>query len=527
MEPITFNLEPLIQEYKENPYILNKLQTYLNNLPAMLVNDNKKYNERQTRINELIMEQDNFYQIFLSKNPYYYMHHNNIFYEYNGKTYSVIQEDDIQYNLLSTITDEGKLVQWKHKTKITLIKKIKERSLFTAIPETYTIQQILNFLQTIFYNKHEAKYFITILGDCILKKNTDNLFFIHPSMKKVIGLIDSISNITTGSTILNNFIVKYHDTHKISSYRLINTVDTFSLDMIKNTLNDIGVDLLCVAAHYSERYNNSNHFLLTYIDEPTRKHILYFENYSTEQIIDNFVAQCIEVNTADESHINWKNMHYIWKLYLQTNNIPNMIYATQLQTTLSNVLEHSTTEGSAILFNNITSKYLPNVSAVLTFWEKYITILAYEETSDEYAYEIDELVTLYKRNNNNKTNTVNETNMIKIIQHYFTPTVQIIDNKYITNIKCSLWVKHADIYVFLQNYSPTTHTKAKSAEETNLLSFDVLYHDYTNYIRAKSTVEKIDFFTVSKHFFETYLTIKLAPYIKFDKFVSSTWILHP
>ena len=118
-------------------------------------------------------------------------------------------------------------------------------------------------------------------------------------------------------------------------------------------------------------------------------------------------------------------------------------------------------------------------------------------------------------------------NMIKIIQHYFTPTVQIIDNKYITNIKCSLWVKHDDIYVFLQNYSPTTHTKAKSAEETNLLSFDVLYHDYTNYIRAKSTVEKIDFFTVSKHFFETYLTIKLAPYIKFDKFVSSTWILHP
>ena len=115
--------------------------------------------------------------------------------------------------------------------------------------------------------------------------------------------------------------------------------------------------------------------------------------------------------------------------------------------------------------------------------------------------------------------------MIKIIQHYFAPTVQIVDNKYITNIKCSLWVKHDDIHQFLKHYSPATSKNDASPEEPDLLSFDVLYQDYIKYIRAKSTVEQTQLYTVSKHFFEKYLTIKLAPYIKFDKFVSSSWSL--
>ena len=63
------------------------------------------------------------------------------------------------------------MVQWKHKTKTHIIKLIKERTLFTSIPETYTIQTVLGFLQTtLFETKDAAKYFLTVLGDNILKK---------------------------------------------------------------------------------------------------------------------------------------------------------------------------------------------------------------------------------------------------------------------------------------------------------------------------------------------------------------------
>ena len=215
-------------KYKENPYMIQRLEYHLFNLPNTLEQENKKYDERINRFNELTLEQDNFYKVFLSKHQYFYMPYNSIYYEYDGKTYKIVKDDDIHYQLLSTITDEGKLIQWKHKTKQNIIKKIKERTLFKSTPETYTIQNVLGFLQTIFQTKTEAKYFLTIIGECILKKNNNNLlYFISSNLKKLIVLIDSIVYITTGNSIMNNFITKYHDTHKLNSYRLIKLSITF------------------------------------------------------------------------------------------------------------------------------------------------------------------------------------------------------------------------------------------------------------------------------------------------------------
>ena len=89
--------------YKDNPYILNRINHYIHNLPSLLVNDSINYEKRQNRTNELITEYDLFCKIFLSKNNYYYLPNNNCFYEYNGETYKVIKEDDIHHHLLSTI----------------------------------------------------------------------------------------------------------------------------------------------------------------------------------------------------------------------------------------------------------------------------------------------------------------------------------------------------------------------------------------------------------------------------------------
>ena len=539
---IDISIITLFEKYKDNPYILQRLQMHLTNLPGMLETENKRYEERVSRINELTMEQDNFYKVFLSKHQYYYMPYNNIFYEYDGKTYRIVKEDDIHHHLLSTITDEGKLMAWKHKTKQNIIKQIKDRSLFKSVPETYTIQNVLGFLNTFFETKTETKYFLTVIGDCILKKNIEPLmFFINSSTKKLVSFIDSIAYITTGNSIMHNFISKYHDSHNLTSYRLIKTNENFNsiaTDLIKDVLNKIGIDLLCVAAHYSDRYNNSDQFLCNLPKEDQIiEYTMFFTLNITNKIIDNFISYCIEPVTTLTTHANctntynisWNNMHYIWKLYLSSINVPNMIYSSNLKSILKSQLTYTENINVVIpdiIFTNVTSKFLPNVSNFLSFWEKHITITTADVNNDicDDEYEIDEISSIYKLTNkaSNISLNISDKEIIKMIFHYFSPQVEVIDNKYITNIKCNLWSKHDDINEMLSNYK--LQKQNELIDDQSLISFDELYKNYKSYFHAKLIVDKVVHPIVSKHFFEKFLSHYLSEYIKFDKFVSSEWL---
>ena len=539
----------LFEKYKDNQYMLNRLQTYITNLPNLLDTENKKYEERVLRINELTMEQDNFYKVFLMKHQYFYMPYNNIYYEYDGKTYRIVKDDDIHHHLLSTITDEGKLMAWKHKTKQNIIRQIKDRTLFKSVPETYTIQNVLGFLQTIFDTKSEAKYFLTVIGDCILKKNGGEgplQYFINANTKKLVLLIDSIAYITTGNSIMSNFISKYHDSHNLSCYRLIKTSaneTAISTDLTKDILNKIGIDLLCVAAHYSDRYTTSDIFLQNESDETNKQYSLFFVNNSIDKIAKDFINQCLDVSTTTSisNSLSWKNMHYIWKQYLSSINVPNMLYTNGLKELLKGKLNHNTNTNtevtnSDIVFLNVTSKYLPSVSSFLSFWEKHIVILDNNISFDD-EYEIDEIVTLYK-SSEFKNVAISDKEIIKMINHYYSPQVEVIDNKYITNIRCNLWIKHESIRTHLETFKATQKMSTSVINNSNtsvinnsinhsnkeLISFDELYKSYKSYCNAKQVVDKQVSPIVSKQFFEKFLIHELNTYIQFDKFVSSQWL---
>ena len=114
-----------------------------------------------------------------------------------------------------------------------------------------------------------------------------------------------------------------------------------------------------------------------------------------------------------------------------------------------------------------------------------------------------------------------------MICHYFSPQVEVIDNKYITNIKCNLWSKSDDIKEFLDNYKlKLVNMDLTSLQNVNadIISFDDLYQLYKNYIIAKITVEQKLYLIVSKNFFEKFITTQLTEFIKFEKFVSSEWL---
>ena len=153
-------INDIIGKCKEDKYMRSRLLIHLKDiLPNALENEYKTHKENEKRKELLEQELHSFQTYFLATNLYYFLPSNSSFYMYDGTDYKYIKEDDIIYKVLSTVTYDNKdLIDWKHKTKVSLIKKIKERTLLkNIIPETTTIQKVLNLLApTHFRTRNEA-----------------------------------------------------------------------------------------------------------------------------------------------------------------------------------------------------------------------------------------------------------------------------------------------------------------------------------------------------------------------------------
>ena len=505
-------INELFNKYDDNDYIIQRLQTHIvNYLPTTLETELINHDKRIIRTTYLTNEQNIFIQIFLSNNNYYYLHNNNFFYEYDGQKYLIIKEDDIIHKLLSTISKDKILMQWKYKTKQNILKQIKDRNLFTSIPETDTIQNVLNSLYPSFFvSKNEAKYFLTILGDNILKKNSQLIFLVNPTLKTFLYEIDNVATLSIGiNNITSNFITKYHETHLYDNCRLIKINESFHVVMWRELLKKIGLDMICIATHYSNRYENSDKFIENVADVSLKEYTYYIKNTSQLQIIDDFCEKYIHPNdNITDYQISWKNIHFIWKHFLSNNNLQNMIYSNTLKTILKERYLYNSEIDS---FCGITSKYLPVYGVFIRFWENTITIN--NALDYDIEYEVDEIYSLVKSWSNEQI-TITEDIIIKIIKHFF-PLIEIEDNKFVLNITCSLWNKTDDIdnsFEFIKQY-------LKSTQTLSLISFDDVYNAYYKYCKKNMII-----FIVSKRFFEKYLYFKLKDYIVYDRFINIEWL---
>jgi hypothetical protein len=518
-------LKQLLIKYKDNDYMTQRIYNHVvNYLPNTLDHELKNYEKRVSRNNYLTNEQNIFIQVFLSKNNYFYLPNNNLFYEYNGTNYLIIKEDNIIHNLLSSISKDRILLQWKHKTKTNIIKQIKERNLFSSIPETDTIQNVLNVLYPAFFNsKNTAKYFLTIIGDNILKKNQNIIFLVTQATKLFLNEIDNVSLLSIGNNnSIHNFMTKYHETHSYENCRLIKINENFSNNLWRELLKKIGLDLLCVAAHYSKRYENSDKFIENNSDEELENYTYYLKYTTQKNIVDNFVSEY--TLSCGGFSIEWKNIHFVWKLFLSNNNLPNIIYSNVLKQMLK---ERYSYEESTDTFLGITSIHLPIYKNFLKFWEvtmevnSNIDIDIYINNSIIFdnEFEVDELSSLFKywiKEYNEQyfeSHNVNitEENIVKILKHFF-PNVEIIENKYVLNVTCKIWDKIKDIessFLFIKE-------KIIHEYKLELISFDDSYNYYHKYCNLNS-IKNI----VSKHYFEKYLYYKLNDFIVYEKFIKT------
>lgn len=513
-------LDILYEKYGNNDYIIKRIYNHIvNYLPKTLENELKMHEKRVSRSVFLNAEQQSFIQIFLSKNQYFYLQSSCYFYEYDNQNYTIINEDDIIYKLLSTISRERILMQWKYKTKFNIIRLIKERSLFSSIPDTATIQMVLNVLNPSFFtSKTQTKYFLTIIGDAILKKNQNLIFLVNSKTKKLINEICNIAHFSiSNTTISNNFITKHHETHLYDNYRLLKINDSFSFELWKDVILKIGLNLLCLATHYSNRYGNSDIFIEnSSSDEEFKLYVFYLKNNNQSKIIETFCASYVQVvNSENALKIEWKKMHFIWKQFLHQNSLPAIMYSNILKTQLKLKYEYDDKTDS---FYNVTSKFLPVVYDFINFWEK--TIQTNSDTNPEIdELEVDEICVLFKcwiRQHNETSKTsgiINEDNVLKIIGHFF-PDIEVVGDKYILNTKCVLWNKNKDI----DNSMEQIKTRFKDKNE-RLLSFDESYNCYCRFIG-----EPVYKFIVSKKYFNKYLYSKIYKYVVYDTFITDKWL---
>jgi hypothetical protein len=185
-------VEKLYERYKDNEYMLQRIYNHVHvYLPNTLAHEEKNHEKRQNLNSYLSEEQQIFMQVFLSKNNYYYLSSNNFYYEYNGIDYFIVKEDEILHKLLSTISKERTLLQWKYKTKAAIIKQIKERNLFTSIPETDTIQNVLNYI----YPSKWINIISSIRTDKLSIIHSDELYYETGFGEKYRGTISEINKI--------------------------------------------------------------------------------------------------------------------------------------------------------------------------------------------------------------------------------------------------------------------------------------------------------------------------------------------
>ena len=489
---LTDVISHLYDEYKENEVIFQKLVDTIEQLPETL-NDTIIYRENRKR--KLVSESEVFINKFLHSHQFFYHTTSELFFEYKDNKFSSIKEDDVQHAILTNISSNKILMDWKHKLKITLLKKIKKRDIFSCIPESETIQCVINKLYPMVFNSREkVKYFLTVLGDILLKK-PNLLYFINPKSKQWVKELSNLACMLFGSQNFTNiFKFKYYD-HKFTDCRIMDIQETINIDSWANDFKyGHGMDIFCVAAYYSNRYDSADIFLQEHCkDETLRTYSLYLKNNDEAMIINQFCEKNIE--HSSDCSISWKDMLYLWKQHVDNEQLPNVFFISTLKTLLSS---HFTYDVEKDIFSDCTSKFLPKVGKFITFWNDHI--LCDENSSEEL--ELDELCGLFSYHC--KTN-ISERKIMDLIKHYY-PDIFIEDEKYLLNTRCSSWNKKQDILTSLKKYKSTANIDTYLSE----VPINDLYQFYCG---SKNK------FTVSKRYFENFIKDESELFIVEDNFI--------
>ena len=479
-------IEGLYAKYSDDPQIFAKMHNYVCfRLPALIEDMKRAGDERRLRNEFLSTEQDAFICSFLNDNQYYYCPQTELYFYYNGHHYTTKREDDVLHHILTSITKEcNALIPRKPQTKVYIMKRIKEMNPLKSIPESATIQFVLDSLcPAIFTTKSAAKYFLTVLGDHLLKKTdeTTHAYFTTPKAKEFLREVATISQSLFGVSATATFKYKYHS-HAFKTVRLVQMSNTAGVEPIwRPFLQLSAIDLLCVAAHYSGRYESADQYLEMYSnDAELVKYATHFRWKTAKDVVAEFAGEYFRCSEDTRNKITDATMEYLWRKYLKERQFPAVLGS---QAFLSAAAEHFSDkyDASANCFRGLVSSHSGVIDKFQRFWKECVVP---DKTDPLAEYEVDELVTLYRHwsmtaplaNSPETAASITESQMLELIRFY--QDVEIIDNKFVQGVKSGLWDKQQDLRVFFSEFC-----KVAESEE---VSFYDAYSAYQSFCKSPS-----------------------------------------
>lgn len=419
----------LYKKYESNDFVIEKLnETICNKLPIEAVCWYKQYEKKNNNT-----KNKHIIQFMTGKIQYFYISKSDFYIQYDGKNYLQIGEDELLYKILSKITEKKILLSDKQEIKDIIINKIKNTHIKDGIPESITIQNIINyFYPVLFKTKAEAKYFLTILGDNILNKKTEMKHILCKNSKIFLNhILFCYKDYFNSNNIISSFksLVK---NELYDNFRLIDFKDTINNQVYwqffveQNILN-----IVSVAIHYSQRYENSETFLKEKVDCDINN-ILFFENNNQEKIVDMFCNNYL-VDISGDS-LKEEEIKYLWLKFIEYKNIPELFDDYSLQKSLLKLSNEIIMKNDTLLYKTHENIYI--FRKFLEFWNEKII----PDINDEI--EISEIFYFFKKYSGIKT--TNERELLKIIEMQY-PFIPITNNKTIFGYKCLDWDKRNSI----------------------------------------------------------------------------------
>lgn len=443
MDSIYDEIKKNLESEEEKEHFLSYLKDY------------KDSQIKSRKNHEIIM---NSFDDFFYHNTIYYNKTSKVFFNYIQENYIPYNEDNMIYYILDYLTASkepysGQKLDTctKQTMKNKIIRHIKEvYNIYDNIADSESIQYLMNFLVPgIFKTKDEAKFFMTVLGDILMKKYTHKKvnIFTKSCFKDFLADVNKYMSIYfTNINIFNYFKFKFIQDHSGHENYLLccNDINYKFFNLNKQYF----IDLICVSIYYStNRYGSALEFIQENIlDTDIKKSICFFEHNDSQTILDKFSSKYL---LPDPDHfITEKEILFLWKKYCSESNLFINIFCNNQEFILklfeSKNVSYQTTCNNNILYG-FYSLETPNISHFIDFWNGQFVF-----DENEYYFELSEILYIYKENNKHRKYELNEHILTHIIQCNFS-NYKIIDQKMIHNLKCLKWNKKQEIIDFIQS----------------------------------------------------------------------------
>ena len=446
----------ILDKYQNNHNMMTKLMMFLT---KVIPNTVSKYDNltdsvkmRITNENEL---GNTFISTFVNTHRYFYNSFTDIFYKYDGLYFNPVNGDAIHQHLFNAISADDTMRDLKFILRKEGIKYVKKRSPLFSIPETTTIQRIIDLLTPDFFpTRHHAKYFLVVIGECILNRigdaskdkeaplnisaniidNMSELIYLcNPNSKEMISEINNCLHKHLGSKIyFPNIKYKFNISHTYKKCRIL----TSNVD-IKSPSYDVfnTIEFLCVAISYAKRYDTGDTFLFNCTEPTISETTLFLSNNTPDSILSLFANSLTQCSS---SSISIKNMMFIWRKFASEHGIASIIPQEQVKLGLKQKIPFDESNDE---FTGVTSIHLPVVTQFISFWNTTIKCNNDDDENNIYdVLEIDEINILFKKFNNHMSKPVNDSFIVDIIHHYF-PNVHMKDKSIYAS--CTLWDKRS------------------------------------------------------------------------------------